>query len=487
MTVIWVFLVHHALWLSGLGVAALFAPSVLRQRRPTGSAFAWLLALVLIPYVGIPLYAVFGGRKFRGRVAAKGVLTLGSARARAQVQVNTGRRPNVDVESVLGPDIPAPSHLSFLRWFSDGEQAFRGMIEAIEGAERSIRIVTYLVGSDETGAAVLSALVRRAEAGVVVELLIDDLLFYRAPHGLVAALEAAGGKVARFMPLLHLPFRGRANLRNHRKIAIFDGKRAVLGGMNLAEEYMGPRPFEGRWRDLALAIEGPPVATLEGIFRSDWRFAVGRAATSPAEGPAPAGTGSSAPPAAAAPTVFAAAPGGALAQVVPSGPDRPDDSLYDVLLQAVFGARERVWIATPYFVPDDSLYKALELAARRGVEVRVVVPGRSNHRLADFVAASLLRDLGRVGVDVRRFGPGMLHAKAVLVDEDLAVVGSANFDLRSLYLDYEVALLLYGADEARWLATWFETTCASASRGVPEAGKLMGALQTLARLLAPLV
>jgi cardiolipin synthase len=480
MTVIWVFLVHHALWLSGLGVAALFAPSVLRQRRPTGSAFAWLLALVLIPYVGIPLYAVFGGRKFRGRVAAKGMLTLGSAR----VKEDDGRRPTL--ESVLGADIPAPSHLSFLRWFSDGEQAFRGMIEAIEGAERSIRIVTYLVGSDETGAAVLSALARRAAEGVVVELLIDDLLFYRAPHGLVAALEAAGGKVARFMPLLHLPFRGRANLRNHRKIAIFDGKRAVLGGMNLAEEYMGPRPFEGRWRDLALAIEGPPVATLEGIFQSDWRFAVGRAATAPAEGPAPAGSGSSAP-ATSAPTVFADAPGGALAQVVPSGPDRPDDSLYDVLLQAVFGARQRVWIATPYFVPDDSLYKALELAARRGVEVRVVVPARSNHRLADFVAASLLRDLGRAGVDVRLFGPGMLHAKAVLVDEDLAVVGSANFDLRSLYLDYEVALLLYGAAEARWLATWFETTCASASRGVPEAGKLIGTLQTLARLLAPLV
>jgi cardiolipin synthase len=492
MTVIWVFLVHHALWLSGLGVAALFAPSVLRQRRPTGSAFAWLLALVLIPYVGIPLYAVFGGRKFRGRVAAKGVLTLGSARVPVQVQVqgqvqgDDRRRPTV--ESVLGADIPAPSHLSSLRWFSDGEQAFRGIIEAIEGAERSIRIVTYLVGSDETGAAVLSALARRAAAGVVVELLIDDLLFYRAPHALVAALEAAGGKVARFMPLLHLPFRGRANLRNHRKIAIFDGKRAVLGGMNLAEEYMGPRPLEGRWRDLALAIEGPPVATLEGIFHSDWRFAVGaRAAAAPAEAPAPAGSGSPGPATSPAPTVFTAAPGGALAQVVPSGPDRPDDSLYDVLLQAVFGARERVWIATPYFVPDDSLYKALELAVRRGVEVRVVVPARSNHRLADFVAASLLRDLGRAGVDVWRFAPGMLHAKAVLVDQQLAVVGSANFDLRSLYLDYEVALLLYGADEARWLATWFETTCASASRGVPEAGRLIGTLQTLARLLAPLV
>jgi cardiolipin synthase len=484
MTVVWVFLVHHALWLTGLGVGALMAPSVLRQRRPTGSAFAWLLALVLIPYIGIPLYAAFGGRKFRGRVAAKGVLSLGAARP-------SGSRPTP--EAVLGADIPAPSLLSSLAWFADGEQAYRGLVAGIEAAQRTIHIVTYLVGSDTTGTQVLAALARKAAAGVEVHLLVDDLLFYRAPRQAVAALEATGGRVARFMPLLHLPFRGRANLRNHRKIAIFDGQSAILGGMNLAEEYMGPTPFPGRWRDLGLRIEGDLVGTLEDIFRSDWRFAAGRAGEARAAAPPPAqapasvspGAGSPAPP----PSEGSAGspPRGPLAQVVPSGPDRPDDSLYDVLLQAVFGARARIWIATPYFVLDDALYKALELAARRGVDVRIVVPARSNHRLADLVAAALLRDLGNVGVDVRLYGPGMLHAKAVLVDETVAVVGSANFDLRSLYLDYEVALLLYGQDEARWLAGWFEATCATAARGVPSVGKLVSTLQTIARLLAPLL
>jgi cardiolipin synthase A/B len=483
MTVVWVFLVHHALWLTGLGVGALMAPSVLRQRRPTGSAFAWLLALILIPYIGIPLYAAFGGRKFRGRVAAKGVLSLGAARP-------SGSRPTP--EAVLGADIPAPSRLSSLAWFSDGEQAYGGLVAAIEAAQRTIHIVTYLVGSDTTGTRVLAALARKAAAGVEVHLLVDDLLFYRAPRQAVAALEAAGGRVARFMPLIHLPFRGRANLRNHRKIAIFDGQSAILGGMNLAEEYMGPSPFPGRWRDLGLRIEGNLVGTLEDIFRSDWKFAAGLAdgaGLAPAPPGPPSASASSGVGASAQPSsVVSIGPArGPLAQVVPSGPDRPDDSLYDVLLQAVFGARARIWIATPYFVLDDALYKALELAARRGVDVRIVVPARSNHRLVDFVAAALLRDLGNVGVDVRLYGPGMLHAKAVLVDETVAVVGSANFDLRSLYLDYEVALLLYGQDEARWLAGWFEATCATAARGVPSVGKLVSTLQTIARLLAPLL
>jgi cardiolipin synthase A/B len=141
----------------------------------------------------------------------------------------------------------------------------------------------------------------------------------------------------------------------------------------------------------------------------------------------------------------------------------------------------------PTSSPDDTLYKALELATRRGIDVRVVVPARSNHRLADLVAASVLRDLGAAGADVRLYGPGMLHAKALLIDEQVAMVGSANFDLRSLYLDYEVALLLYGKDEARWVADWFEATCVSAVRGTPAPGPIASKVQVIARLLAPLV
>jgi cardiolipin synthase A/B len=228
----------------------------------------------------------------------------------------------------------------------------------------------------------------------------------------------------------------------------------------------------GRWRDLAVGIEGPPVETLDAIFRADWGFAA-KADLAPAIDEARR----SRLPGAAGP----------LAQVVPSGPDRPDDSLYDVVLQAVFSARQRVWIATPYFVPDDALCKALELAMRRRVDVRIVVPARSNHRLADLVAGSFLRDLAEAGADVRRYEPRMLHAKALLIDDAVAVVGSANFDLRSLYLDYEVALLLYGEAETRWLAAWFEATCASAQRGVAKPSWLTAKAQATARLLAPLV
>jgi cardiolipin synthase len=456
MTVIGWLLAHH---ISSLLVGILtlgFAGSVLNQRRPTGSAFAWLLAIFLVPYLGIPLYLMFGGRKFKRRARAKSALAPPEA---AHESAHEGGSLALDEMRAWVRSADR------VEWLDEGTLAYEAFHREIVGAKRTIRIVTFVVGDDATGCSLLEALAKRAEEGVEVRLLLDDLLRFHAPRRLIARLVAAGGRVERFMPLIHVPLQGRANLRNHRKIAVFDFERAIVGGMNLADEYMGPEPSEGRWRDLSILVSGEAVATLDHVFRADWEFACGEklsALRTPREaGPIPM-------------------------SVVPSGPDAPTDPIYDAILTAIFRAEHRLWIATPYFVPDEPLVRALAIAARRGVEVRLIVPARSNHALADLAAAPYLRDLASAGATIWRLKK-MLHAKAMLADRTLAVVGSANFDMRSLFLDYEIALFLTGATEIARLAVWFDETIAGAVHGPPIAGRVRAQVEGVARLLSPLI
>ncbi len=367
------------------------------------------------------------------------------------------------------PTIPGefdrPDSAERVEWLDNGVRAYETFLNEILHAKRSIRIVTFVIGNDETGRSLLEALARRAQEGVEVLILLDDLLRFHAPRGALARLRAAGGRIERFMPLLHFPFRGQSNLRNHRKIALFDGERAIVGGMNLAQEYMGPTPRADRWRDLSILINGPCVAVLDSIFCADWKFASGKALSHldqiQTRGPVPL-------------------------RVVPSGPDSSSDPIYDAMLTMIFRAQRRFWVATPYFVPDEPLVRALAVAARRGVDVLIVVPSRSNHLLADLAGAPYLRELAEAGVKVRRV-PRMLHAKVVLEDNAVATVGSANFDMRSLFLDYEIALFFTGPAEIERMNIWFEETMKDSADGPPIAGMLRSRVETVACLLAPLL
>jgi cardiolipin synthase len=434
-------LAHHIASIAIGVVSAGFSLAVLGQRRPAGSAFAWLFVILFVPYLGIPLYVVFGGRKFRRRARSKSPLPVEASGAASETTA------------------------AGVTWLDDGIGAYETFLREIRGAKRSIRLVTFVVADDTTGRTLVEALIERAAAGVEVRLLLDDFLRFHAPHDLLRKLEAAGGQVQRFMPLVHVPFRGRGNLRNHRKIALFDGERAIVGGMNLADEYMGPAPSETRWRDLSTLVTGDAVSTLDAIFRADWEFASQKRLTAPPSPPSP---------------------GSVALRVIPSGPDSPSDPIYDALLMAVFRAESRFWISTPYFIPDEPLMRALAIAARRGIDVRIFVPARSNHLLADLVAGPCLRELEAEGVRVHRHRI-MLHAKSILVDETLAVVGSANFDMRSLFLDYEIALFFSGKQEVTRLTAWFEATRARSDDGAPRAGWTRTRIESVVRLLAPLL
>jgi cardiolipin synthase len=253
-------------------------------------------------------------------------------------------------------------------------------------------------------------------------------------------LNAAGVETATFSPLLARKTQGPRNLRNHRKMIIADGVRLWAGGRNIAAEYfMG---LDGRepWRDLSFDLKGEVAAAAAAQFEADWVAAGGR----PAEHfgkPALVAAGAHAE--------------GGRTQFMPSGPDQAEDTVHALLIDACFHVRERMLAVTPYFVPDASLETAMRLAARRGVLIDLVIPAVSNHRLADFARNRALRSLGNAGVRIHLL-PYMIHAKGIVFDGSLAISGSVNLDSRSLLLNYECAVVFYGAREIDWLAAWIQ-------------------------------
>jgi cardiolipin synthase len=242
------------------------------------------------------------------------------------------------------------------------------------------------------------------------------------------------------MPLLHNPLRGRTNLRNHRKVAIADDVILWSGGRNQAVEYFFDLPGSPAWEDLSFTVRGPLAAQAQALFEHDWQVASGRAAQLPLP------LAVNAPPLPEEAAVAAA-------QLIPSGPDHVDDTVYSLMLSAAYHARERILAVTPYFVPDDALLSAWCLACRRGVDVTLLMPARSNHPLADLARERSLRQLQQAGGRVLLF-PTMMHAKAVVVDERLALCGTVNLDARSLFLNFELMVAFYDRREIDWLATW---------------------------------
>jgi cardiolipin synthase len=426
---------HSLTILTGL-VVYVIGSHTLHQRRHPASAVAWIITLVLVPYVALPLYLMFGSRKV-GVYAPAAPLPAPAGKYDAATP-GAGVR---HLAAALGLDQPAP--YAQLSVHEDGAAALRALRAGIEGAQHTLDVCTFILGDDALGEEITQALMARARAGVAVRLLIDGIGIYLGGHPGLARLREAGITVELFVPPLHSPLRGRTNLRNHRKMVLADGQWLWCGGRNLAAEYFegaGGAGAEPPWVDLSFDLRGAFTAQAQQRFVLDWDFAVAaestRAATLPAPAHLPAGVN-----------------GAAVAQLIPSGPDQGDDTVYAVLVASCFAARRRIAIATPYFVPDPTLMMALTLAARRGVAVDLLLPAHSNHRIADVARHRALRELCAAGARVW-FLPGMIHAKAVVIDADLALVGSANLDARSLFLNYELMVAFYEPTDVERFAAW---------------------------------
>ena len=425
----------------GLLVYVLTSRARREQRAPT-TAIAWVMGLLLLPYLALPAYLMFGQRKLR---------PAGSPRPPRAAPAGHWAAELIDC---FGLAPPSPCSV---RMHDDGATARNALWEVIEGARERLDICTFIIGDDALGQEVIERLARRAREGIKVRVLLDGFGAISLPRRYFDTLRAAGGNVAVFRPLFSLRRTGPRNLRNHRKFTIADDRWLWSGGRNLAGEYFtGNEAHPVPWRDLSFDLQGDVAAAAARQFDHDWASVRAHKPRSvPSVDPVP---------------------GGALAQLLPSGPDQTEDTVQAVLIAACFRAQHRLLAITPYFVPGDGLRDALRLAARRGVQVTIAIPQVSNHPLADFVRARAMRDLARAGVAFRML-PFMAHAKAVVVDDDLALAGSVNLDLRSLLLNHEAAVVFYGATEIDWLAHWIDTT---ASAGEPYRARRPGLMRDLA-------
>ena len=398
------------------------------ERRPPSIAIAWVLGMIALPYFTLPIYILFGRRKLPRRV-----LTQPEIRAH-------GEHWAEDLIESFGL---APSAACSVRLHHDGDESASALFEIMSSATRRLDICTYILGNDAFGLKSMQCMIDRARAGVQVRVLIDGVGAMQLPRSCFRHLNNAGVETAIFSPLFARKTQGPRNLRNHRKMVVADGAHLWAGGRNIAAEYFVGVKGEFPWRDLTFDLDGRVAAAAAGQFEADWVAAGGRPEACKAQ---PADTDA----------MIASRSGGGRAQFLPSGPDQAEDTVHALLIDACFHVRERMLAVTPYFVPDSGLETAMRLAARRGVKIDLCIPAVSNHVLADFARNRALRALGAAGVNIHLL-PYMMHGKAMVFDESLAISGSVNLDSRSLLLNYECAVVFYGAREISWLARWIES------------------------------
>lgn len=431
-------------WLTLHGIVTLaallwyvLATRVLRQRRNPSAAIAWILFILLVPYLALPVFLAFGSRKTRQKRSentASQTLECHSA--------------SWAIGTILAQGIPAPAGCHDLVVHADGREARLRLLEIIEQAQNSLALCTFILGRDDFGTELVERLCTKARNGVRVRLLLDGVGNLLGGRPSLPALLQAGAEYALFAPLLQLRVPGHTNMRQHRKLVIADAglesARLWSGGRNFAAEYFEGQPDVQPWRDLSFDFRGTVITQAANVFERDWAFASSKPLNITAQTPAtlPHSNAND-------------ANDGGSTQLVASGPDYMDDTVYNLVVTAAYRADKRIVLVTPYFVPDTSLLMALCLAARRGISVDLLIPARSNHRLSDLARCRALRTLAQAGGKIW-LAPGMLHAKLVLIDETLALAGSANLDSRSLFLNFELMFAFHNPADIQRFDAWFQ-------------------------------
>ena len=423
-----------------------FASSIhaVMSTRTSQGAIAWAVCLNTFPYLAVPAYWVFGRSKFEGYVVARrNTDVLNERIERAAIEtVARYRVPEADwseaVRAAEGlADMPVLGG-NQVELLIDGDATFKSILKGIDEAKEYILVQFYIVHDDGLGRALKDHLLAKAKQGLRVYFLYDEIGSHDLPNSYKQELRDAGAEVREFNTRKGRRNRFQLNFRNHRKIVVTDGREAWIGGHNVGDEYLGKDPKFGHWRDTHVRIEGPAVLKAQVSFMEDWYWAT---ETLPELNwtAQPAADGSD-----------------ARVLIIPTGPADELETCNLMFVHAINSAQERIWIASPYFVPEHSVIVALQLAGLRGVDVRILIPDKPDHLMVYLAAYSYFDDAGQTGAKFYRYQDGFLHEKAMLIDDQVATVGTANFDNRSFRLNFEITAAVTDAAFVAQVEQMFE-------------------------------
>jgi cardiolipin synthase len=459
-----------------LGVIS--AVDAVMTTRTSQGAIAWAVSLVTFPYVAVPAYWVLGRSEFRGYVQAHRIADLAVDPALQEAiqvgeQFRFERPPGPSPASAAEALAAVPTlRGNSVQLLVDGQETFDSIEEGIRSAEEYVLFQFFIVKDDDLGRRIQQALIERARAGVRVYFLYDEVGSHSLPRRYKDELREAGVEVFNFHTRQGPSNRFQINFRNHRKIVVVDGRAAWIGGHNVGDEYLGKGPL-GYWRDTHVRIDGPAAVAAQLSFVEDWNWATGELPEVDWV-PDPAPDGSDVP-----------------VLILPTGPADDFESAALMFTHAINTATERIWIASPYFVPDEGIMSALQLAALRGVDVRILIPDVADHKMVYLAAFTYFDEAREAGVQFYKYTGGFLHQKAMLIDEMAAAVGTANFDNRSFRLNFEITAIVGDPDFVDEVDRMFESDFAQSRVVGPGeyTGRWFGfrLAARLARLSAPVL
>ncbi|MGV8916854.1 MAG: cardiolipin synthase [Pseudomonas sp.] len=462
--------------LLGLGAAI---HALLTVRTAQGS-IAWAMSLLFIPFITLIPYLVFGRSSFDAYIKARRQanqemrLAIGDLNWRPWIEEAVTARRSAAYASLRA--MPKLGRMPCLannevKLLINGEATFAAIFEAIRNAKQAVLIQFFIIHDDDLGRHLQALLLEKAAQGVAVYVLYDRVGSHKLPASYSNTLREGGVQIKAFATRRGWLNRFQVNFRNHRKIVVVDGVCGFVGGHNVGDEYLGKLPPLAPWRDTHVQVVGPVVASLQESFAEDWFWATRHL------------------PPLILPDAFPE--DGVLCQLLASGPADPQETCSLFFVEAIHAAEERVWITSPYFIPDEAVFAALRLAVLRGVDVRILLPSRPDHYVV-YAASSLYAfEAVRAGVRIFRYEPGFLHQKVVLVDSEISAIGSANMDNRSFRLNFELMLLTVDVDFARQVEDMLNADFALAREISSEDRKETHRLQQLgmriARLVSPIL
>ncbi|MFV3305022.1 cardiolipin synthase [Pseudomonas sp. NY15181] len=472
------YIAHFLVLIQLLGIVAA-VHAVLTVRTAQG-AIAWATSLVFMPLLTLLPYLVFGRSRFDAYIGAR-------RQANEEMHVAAAEldwRPWVEealaarqydgykgLKAMVGLARMPTLANNHVRLLVNGKASFEAMFEAISAAKKVVLVQFFIIRDDALGQRLAQLLLERAANGVDVFLLYDGIGSHALPGRYVEKLRNGGVQVHAFSTGSGMINRFQVNFRNHRKIVVVDGVRGFVGGHNVGVEYLGEKPPLSPWRDTHIELRGPAVACLQECFAEDWYWA------------------SHTLPTLILPKAYEDS--GMLCQVVPSGPADPQETCSLFFVEAINAAVERIWITTPYFVPDEAVAAALRLAVLRGVDVRILLPSRPDHKTVYAASSLYALDAVRAGLRIFRYQPGFLHQKVVLIDHDTAAVGSANLDNRSFRLNFEIMVVTVDEGFAQEVEHMLEADFEQSVEMTLDDRKRLHRLQQLgmrvARLVSPIL